>query len=266
MDNGVIYNVSGEGYRKLAIQSAQSLKRHNENLHVTLFTDEFVDADVFDNQLLVESPIRSMGDSILSEAHFEYNRTLYLDADTYVSGNLDDIFELLDQFDIAIAQNRSRSRWTKPIYSKNPLNIPESFPEYNSGVIAYKNNPDVGTLFENWNQFYHDMELDFPSNQPALRYALYSTNIDIGTLPPEYNFMFHKLGYACGKVKIFHQGPSELDPQIFAKDFNQCYDSRVLTWERYPYKIVYNDKNLSYRLWRKLSKINIRDVVSLIIP
>lgn len=76
-----------------------------------------------------------MGDSILSEENFPDDRNLYLDVDTYVCGEVDELFELLDSFDIGATYGlRPQSEET---------NIPDSFPELNTGVLVYRDTNPV---------------------------------------------------------------------------------------------------------------------------
>jgi len=237
--NGVLYLASGEKFVQQAIRSANSLKNYHPDLPVTILTNQNIDATIFDDIIKLTNPITSPGDSILSSDHFPYDRTLYLDADTHVCGDITSVFNILDEFDIAATHNVGRSWWNKEAYDGNNIHLPASFPEYNTGVVAYRDNGAVHRLFDAWNEQYNLIGGKW--NQPAFRVALYKTNINLATLPPEYNFMTHTVGFASGPVKILHQGPSDIDLPEFSQKINRSTGRRVTTRERYPYRIVSND-------------------------
>jgi len=236
MSRGVLYIASGSRYIEQAKKSAKSLKRHNPSLSTTLYTDENIEISTFDQIIPLEKQIVRPGDSILSKKHFPYEYNLYLDTDTYVCGNICDIYDILSVSDIAVAHNNTRTQWTKEIYKENDVDLPSAFTEYNSGVIAYKDCMNVRKTFDEWNAKYRTLECDY--NQPALRLALYSNDIDISTLPPEYNFMNHRVGYACGKIKIIHKTSPHLTRSQISKLLNNNKEPRVVTWDDYPFRVV----------------------------
>jgi len=235
---GVLYLASGEKFVSKAVKSARSLKKFHPDVPITIYTDLIDPGDVFDQVVPLDNPFTDPGDSILSEQHFPYDLNLYLDADTYVCGSISSIFGRLERSEILAAQNVARAWWNQEIYTELETAPPESFPEYNSGVVAYRDTASVRRLFEEWNQTYD--ELGGGLNQPAFRCALYEADIRLGTLPPEYNFMTHSVGFASGEVRIVHQGPSNVDLQEFANRINQRTDRRVTTWDRYPVRVVPN--------------------------
>lgn len=255
MSRGVVYVASGSSYMDLAKTSAQSVKKHNPSLPITIYTDEDIDHETFDQEMKLEEPINKPGDSILSERYFPYDRNLYLDVDTYVCDSLSGVFDLLDMFDLALAHNNSRLKWNEEFYGGIDFNIPDSFTEYNSGVVAYNDCSEVKDLFSRWSREYED--LDFYLNQPSLRRALYYTDVDFATLPPEYNFMSHRVGYACGKVKILHQSSSRVPLSEFAELLNSTDEKRVITWDDYPCRVV-PESHLSLRYTVKRLMASIR--------
>ena len=123
------------------------------------------------------------------------------------------LFALLDAFDIALAHSPTRA-----IYEIE--GVPDSFPEFNAGVILYRRSAGVKAAFRDWaNQFARFQEQRdrgeicwlqpegkriYMHDQGALRAALYRSRLRIATLPPEYNCRFTKPGFVDGPVKIFH--------------------------------------------------------------
>lgn len=247
MCRGIIYIASGQSFIEAATASARSLKEHNSDLPVTLFTDDAFNHPVFDNIVEVEDSIAEKGDSLLSEKHIQYEECLYLDADTFVCDDISDVFDLLDRSDIAMAHNEARSWYHREFYESKAIDVPEAFPEYNSGVVAFRDTKGVRSLFESWKEYYETF--GYERNQPALRVALFESNVNLATLPPEYNFMTHTIGFASGDVKILHQGNSDEDLAEWAELLNSVEGKKVTTWERNPCRVVPNTyKSRRYQL------------------
>ena len=141
MDRGVVYVATGHKYLQEALLSAESVKRHMRHLSITLYTDEDVDSRHVDEVVHFDA------DGYLSRiprlAASPYERTLFLDSDTYVCGDLEPLFALLDGFDIALAHAPVRA-----IYEID--GVPDSFPEFNAGVILFRQSADVRAVFSDW--------------------------------------------------------------------------------------------------------------------
>ena len=121
--------------------------------------------------------------------HTPFGRTLYLDCDTRVVGDLADLFGVLNNFDLAIAQV---VRWHKPNYQRRwRLTVPMSFPQYNGGVLLYRRSPRMIALLEQWRQDYH--EAGFHADQVTLREILWTTDARYCALPPQYNVRRYRL-------------------------------------------------------------------------
>lgn len=253
MSKGVIYIASGMSYIQKAATSAESLRTHNRELPITLFTDESVESPAFDEVVNVDTDIVKKGDSILSREHMRYDKTLFLDADTYVAADISDVFAALDRFDIVAAHNEARSWYHEEIYEQAGVNLPECFPEYNSGVVGYNDNRKVRQLFDRWNKAY--TQLGYERNQPAFRIALYDSDVNLGTLPPEYNFMTHTIGFASGEVKILHQGASDEFLAEWASLLNAVDGKKVTTWEAQPCRVVPNSYK-SRKYWLQAADWN----------
>jgi hypothetical protein len=246
MQKGVIYIATGERHCAEALVSAKSLRMHMPHLAITLYTDQaMAGADV-------DHIAAFAGDGYLSriptlEAS-PYEHTLFLDSDTYVCGDLTGLFALLDEFDIALAHSPTRA-----LYEVE--GVPDSFPEFNAGVILYRRSAEVKAALRDWaNQFARFQEQRdrgeicwlqpegkriYTHDQGALRAALYRSRLRIATLPPEYNCRFTQPGFVDGPVKILHG--RGLDLAEVAEAFNgstarRGYEERAgrLKVRRYP--------------------------------
>ena len=224
MSTGVIYIATGKEFLREAIISATSLKVVHPELPVTVFTDQAVTAPCFDQVVTVErSPehfdhVRLMGQS-------PYERTLYLDADTYVCGDITGLFALLDRFELAVAHD-----WTRnPDYARELLweytsKIPESFFQHQAGVVLFRRSPGLTRFFGDWLTYYErDQQLRATSgsschvgDQAAFREALWRSEVALWVLPLEYNCNPATRGYLIDPVKIIHARVSGDFPAIAA--------------------------------------------------
>jgi lipopolysaccharide biosynthesis glycosyltransferase len=164
--------------------------------------DQFTDGapSPFNSFATLENPHpRSKVDCIFRSP---FDETLYLDSDTRVVTDIRELFILLGQYDMALAheavRNTPKCSWKRE--------IPPSFPEFNSGVILYKNNPAVIGLLKAWQQAYH--EAGFFQDQVTLRELLWETKLRVAVLPPEYNVIMLKYPFVWRKgeavPKILH--------------------------------------------------------------
>lgn len=260
MDRGVLYIASGESYISEAERSAKTLKQHNPSLPITIYCDEKPDNDIFDSVLYLKDSINDMGDSILSEEYFPYEKNLYIDVDTHICGSLQPVFDLIDRYDMALARDTGNGRRNSEIYDMMENSIPDPFIEYNSGVIAYTDTQQVRDLFSLWNRIYNKTDFDttgFKTNQPALTYALYDGDVEFVTLPPEYNFQLNQNRFARSSIKIIHRnGGTKIDLERFEKYVNSRGDCRIISLEDYPCRVF----SANHRSWKyRLKKISSRD-------
>lgn len=184
---GVLYITTGLAYTKMALHSASSVKDHNPNLPIFLFTDQkeldLSGVDGFD--YIKEPHVRSKLDYLNSTP---FDETLFLDADTKVVCQIESLFTLLERFEIALAQAPKRNDF-KTLQTWN-INLPYSFPQLNTGVILYKSNDGVRQLLNDWKEAYHANA--FSKDQVTLRELLWKSPLKLGILPPEFNIRYSK--------------------------------------------------------------------------
>ncbi|MBV7377747.1 hypothetical protein KJP28_02340 [Maritimibacter sp. DP4N28-5] len=183
MDKGVIYVATGAGYRDLAEQSARSLRQHEPDLAVDLFTDapDAVDRRLFQAVHLIARPhdrskLECMGMS-------RFARTLFLDCDTLVVNPLGDLWDVLDRFDLALAHEVRRE--TALIREGHAVETPYAFPQMNSGVMLYRRSEKMDAFLADWLARYDAAGLY--RDQPVLKDLLWQGDLRFYVLPPEFN-------------------------------------------------------------------------------
>ncbi|MCA9912304.1 MAG: hypothetical protein KC496_03110 [Anaerolineae bacterium] len=227
MVNGVIYVATGDKYIEEALYSAASLKRYMPHLPVTLFTDRDVESPYLDQLVLVDEAHSAKRAKIHYMSQSPYERTLFLDTDTYICGDLTDTFDMLDHFDLAAVHENGQE--TYPVEQ-----VPTSFPEYNSGVILFQNTERVRAFFQQWQTIF-DSETWIVKgrhfDQPSFRQALYESDLRIATLTSQYNCHFVDGGCVAGEIKILHRR-SNFDFPVVEKVLNQTIRPRIYIADR----------------------------------
>lgn len=212
---GAIYIAFGEIHIRQALHSARSLKTHC-SIPVTLFSDAHVESEFIDQVEVIDPGHKRAKIDYIDRSPYEW--TVYLDSDTEVVMDLREDFSVLERFDIACVQDLSRksSRWSKVITDYS--NIPYAFPEYNGGVIFFRNTKTVQEFFDSWRRtFYQYAELSKGQDQPSFRIALWNSQLRIHALPSEYN-----VRNAAIRVKI--------DKRSKTKDDCTLMKPRILHW------------------------------------
>jgi hypothetical protein len=213
-DRGVIYYATGTEYVEQALRSAESLKRHND-LSVTVYSDKEIDSPYVDSVVTISPSEYPLYDRINYFKQTPYDRTIQMDTDTYILGDLSPVFELLDRFNIAAAYDEYRDTATEQSRFENvDIDAPDSFPEFQCGVIAYRNNETVQSFFDDWQARYGPYRDRNLLDQPHFREALYNNEIAVGTLPSEYNVRINFGGFLYNDAKVIHYAGSENRPFV----------------------------------------------------
>lgn len=203
-NRGFVYIATGDQFVEEAKISAKSVKTLMPDVPITLFTDQEIDTELFDDVTLIDKPRYDFGDQVFHLDQTPYERTIFLDSDIYLDEGIYDVFDVLDEFDIAAGQD-TRNYSSKRVDFKGVDRIPDCFSEYNSGVVAFRMNSTTRDFFEIWKEAYEEViDRGQIHNQAAFRYALYHSDARIATLPQEYNCLFRNPGQVYGKVKVFH--------------------------------------------------------------
>jgi len=213
---GIIYVATGERFVKEAQISAQSINEVCQNIPLTLFTDRDISLPEFDSIYKISNPNYGFADKIENMLRSPYERTIYLDCDTYLNHpeGIHHIFEVLEEFDVAAAHDTVRTTSAAPpLEEAYDEGIPDAFPMFQGGVLAYKSNDEVTAVLENWlDKYRNHLTVDeTATDQEALRAALYESNLRIATLPPEYNFRIPYPQVVEGKIRLLHGRASNFD-------------------------------------------------------
>jgi len=221
----VVYIATGEHHIREAAASLISLWLHNPGTPVTMYVDPASRASL--GQLGVPSPpsgelleildhpnpTYSWSDKPVALSQVEHERALFLDADTRICGNIMEIFDLLAVFDLAAAHAPIRLDPRQPeSFAKR---IPATFPELNTGVLAFRRTTAVARFLEEWGRMHleivHSADPEIVGDQAAFRVALFNSRLRFSVLTPEYNCRYIFPTYVHGRVRILHGRSPDLE-------------------------------------------------------
>jgi len=193
-EKGVVYIATGkELFLKEAKISAKSVRKYNENIGISIFVDEknkFDDIEnLFDSIYFVEEPEYGFGDKIYAMKNSPYQKTIYLDCDTVVIGEISEIYSMLEKYDIAASNPPFKNDYYQPNH-------------YQAGIIFYRDNDLVRQFFKKWDKNYD--RINHGNDQPSFRETLSELPISLFKFPPNYNFRVPFASYINGKIKIIH--------------------------------------------------------------
>lgn len=207
MTRGAIYIITqNPKYSGLLMSSAASLKRAMPELPITVFSQFPVSSTCFERVIAVEPTEDGFYDKSRLMLRSPYEQTLFIDADTHVLEPVPELFTLLDRFDCAATHEEYVSTdW----FSRYPRpDIPASFPEFNTGILAFRRSERMDRVLREWDKLYREYIAEKPgeatNDQPFFRAAAYHGDIRIATLTREYNCKYRGQGYLNGRVKILH--------------------------------------------------------------
>lgn len=180
-DSGILFVVTGSHWTAAAADAARSAVETNPWLRIGIFTDQENPDPVFHfvGRILPGESRRKH--EYVGRSPFA--RTLYLDSDVRVVGDLSDLFRLLERYEIAGTHVRYRSSPRR--LGKYLADIPQSFPQINCGVMLYRKCPAVDRLFQTWIDLYRNG--GFTRDQIPFREALWTTDVKFYAFAPEYN-------------------------------------------------------------------------------
>ena len=247
---GVIYMAMGKKYVEEAIFSAKSFRKHM-NWPITLFTDltDFAGEErVFDEIMNIQqSGPRPHRDKLVAMLHSPYDETLFLDTDVYIGATIDDCWDMLQYFDMAVSGDRRYKDLFPP-----DMGVPQSFKEVNLGVVFFKKSKKMIETLTASLDVYDKLSTKHPEigtfscDQPAFRIASFYSGISIAPLAEEDNCRFATYGKLNGNVRVLHgrftnKKRTEKNMELLLKKINHATAPRTFVagnmWMLLPTKI-----------------------------
>jgi hypothetical protein len=240
---GALYVATGEKYHLEAAHSARSLKAAMPELPVALASDlaALPQGGPFDLLVPVPDARREHGDKIAPLLRSPFERTLFLDSDTYVCRPFPELFAIAERFELAFCHDTWRQGF--------PMPVPAAFVHANSGVLLYRLTPAVRRLFADWAALYWRMYEQGPrrlgddwlGDQSPLQQVLWDSQVRFYVLPGEYNYRTWCANFvgAQGEVAIIHGRdadlaqlarrllPAQRRPRVFLPSTEELFDGTL---------------------------------------
>ncbi len=247
--------------------SVASLRAINPESHVIILCDWQSDEamqqacdpliDDVDEWLAVDTP---PGDAGFRNRHVKTRLRslldgpfLFLDSDTFVRGDLSEIFDL--DCDLGGARNHSRKIFTQQVWKQDWATLKEmgwaidDEVYINGGVLFFNDTEGARTLADEWHRRWLQSanRKDYHRDQPALNSALHAVRPKLSVLPDYFNAQILTAPKAATDAKIWHYyssagqkamtsfdvlvGKVLLGAKIDRKEINKMIDSRH-PWRR----------------------------------
>lgn len=228
----VIYCATREKDLEYSRLSINSVRKLYPEIEILLFTNTYdYKNDEVNEVVFLRDAKTSYSDKILSLIKAERKNILFLDCDTYLLEPIEDLFLLLNRFEIAITHSSINQSLQLDM-------IPQSFPEFNTGVILLKKNVQTQRFLKNWYNLYFSLESNHKEyhDQPAFRLALYNSKLAFFIFKSEYNCRFTIGSIVSDKIRILHGKNENIHKtaNILKRIFNEIdSDSSYIKYVRY---------------------------------
>ena len=213
MNRGFLYIAKGPEFVKEAAVSSASLKKVAPDSHVTLITNQSLSIPSVDKVCVIQES--SYSDNwhrgcLYKVRHIydksPYERTLFVDTDTYFLRDPTSVFSLLSHVDIAMAQAPWAS--VEGTVSVKGEAVDACQP-YNTGVIAFRKNKTNKNFFSDWLRLYSNkLQAQTLSDKETDQKSFMETFLDsearIYVLSNIWNLRLKSLNYVMGEVIILH--------------------------------------------------------------
>ncbi|PSP72909.1 hypothetical protein BRC86_11250 [Halobacteriales archaeon QS_3_64_16] len=228
MSSGILYFAKGKTFVEEAVLSAQQVANVMPEVPITIVTDREPDAECFE-EVLFDTSEFAKRNKPQAMRRTPYDRTIYLDTDTYVDEPIDELFDLLEAFELGLRRNKSAMHVSEVGNVDPNAEVPEAFPEFNSGVIPYRKTAAVWDLLREWERLCLP---DHGWDQRSLRPALYDSSVRFTSIPNRYNCIYRNDNVVSGSIKVFHgplvtRGQNRVALQEAREKLNRSTGSRL---------------------------------------
>jgi hypothetical protein len=220
-DQGILYIATGLPYLEEARASARSVKGLHPGMAIAVVTDQAIAPDeLFDRVLPAPSIPEAVGSEkylardrvayyrkILPLLDSPFEKTVFLDSDTYVAAPLDDLFVLLDHFDLLVTPAHVVYDYRFERDAAPFSAIPAAFGQFNTGLVAFRRGERTTAFLNRWKENYFQHTAQHTVNdQPAFRLTLFQGIASFHVLPTHYNIISWVpfVVPAGGKIVMLH--------------------------------------------------------------
>jgi hypothetical protein len=218
---GFLYVAYGE---KFVAEAALSAIRCGEihGIACVLVTNSYPGKDIEDafDQIIITEFRRGYDDKLLM-ALSPFEETIFIDTDTYILAPLDQLFNILHKFDLAVQFTPGGQHYRLPC-------VPDCFTEPSAGIIVWRRSERMDAFFERWRVRYRNVEEaeghEGAWDQRSLRWALWESDVRFCNIPAEYQCNLYKPEVCLGGVRMLH---GRKIPKYILHQLNLTHNLRV---------------------------------------
>jgi hypothetical protein len=190
---GALYLALGIPHLCMAMLSIKTLRKFNKNMPVCILTN--IERPLWfsknDINMWKYIEVESKDSRIVKTSLYDYtpfDKTIFIDTDTIILGDLSFASYYLDYFDICIKQkNVPYPDSKKARYKLMSGNFTvKELPHWNSGVILFAKNNKVEDFFKDWHCRFN--KLNYAFDQISLVESILYSNCKIMSLEDRWNF------------------------------------------------------------------------------
>jgi len=232
---GLLFVATGARHCFEALENAAASRPFVGHRPIVLITDvvsEVRDHGVFDQIWSHPQPVLGYRDKIAALQKLPFAHTLFLDSDARITAPVEALFQAQGCADLAAvhAPVRLPPGWCDP-------DVPELFPEINSGVLLWRRSRKQRALVNDWLCLYDHLETSTGQtwDQASLRSVLWRfvqhRRFQLAVLPAEANFRTTK-PWVAGKglpVHVLHGRVPPEETEALMNYLNGDFD-RFRTW------------------------------------
>jgi hypothetical protein len=229
---GCLYVALGDAYVAEAARSAASLRAVQPNIDLTLVCDrDPVAGHLFSHVVRDDRPFDGKAGALLRTVEvmadgLPYDRTIFLDTDTYVLANLWPLFPLLDHCDVAMALAPNGLVEGAPEVNGEPVRAAEI---YNTGVIALARNDAVAAMLADWRDRFAARIAaglgGWETDQRSFSEAVLAGQCRMQALSAAWNFRTSFYVSVVGEVRVLHGRDEDL--QSLGERLNESHRNRA---------------------------------------
>lgn len=268
---GIFYVAAGQKYIDEACKSARSLKNINHTLKISIACNQKLEEkDLFDRIIVVDETVTCRNEGLLFKTKYlydlsPYEKTLFVDTDTFFIGDIESGFSILDYFDVSMTLDPPDSYFPK-LSSGEKIDCKP----VNTGVIFYRKNEVNERLFQKWLEIYSEKLSQNPrlreSDQTSCTEALMHSSSRFYPLSAEWNTRFCFINTLKEPVKILHAYSRNMEKigelvnlkpnklRVWVPHLGRCIVFRPYTWKHKLGKIrnqILNGWSLITESWSK---------------
>jgi len=183
---GILYAATGKKYLREVGLSALSVKRHMPDIATCLVTDHLVEIPGVDKVVVMDLTYEGHKGIKLYKPnaliHSPFEKTLFLDSDTYMCAPCYELFSMTDRVDIALAHDTADM--STPLVEGQEL---LGFHPYNSGVVSLGSGQKIDRFLSDWYKILESEYEVHPWDQRAMMSSIVANDITTLVLQPVYN-------------------------------------------------------------------------------